>query len=207
MMLKQKFYDTKAKLKTEYLKIKRKANRAWLIWLLLAFLLAGLIWSLYEVNRLQQNLQQLNRKVEEKYKVYQQSKRSRVAVVSTVTAAPAPVPSPQPRPVVKPQPNPRPVTDVQQTVKAVMLQYWGEDQWESLRALIQRESGWNPFARNPHSGAAGLCQALPASKMASEGLDYLTNPIAQSRWCMKYILERYGNPQQAWQFWQTHGWF
>lgn len=57
--------------------------------------------------------------------------------------------------------------------------------------IVQRESGWNPLARNPSSGAFGLCQALPGNRMASAGPDWETNPITQLRWCNEYAHARY----------------
>src|SRR5581483_4710573 len=51
--------------------------------------------------------------------------------------------------------------------------------------IVSHESGWRPNAANP-SGAYGLCQALPGSKMASAGGDWATNPVTQLRWCTGY---------------------
>lgn len=63
--------------------------------------------------------------------------------------------------------------------------------------LIRRESNWNITATNPRSGAYGLPQSLPANKMASEGSDYLTNPVTQLRWMEKYVSDRYGSFAEA----------
>lgn len=72
--------------------------------------------------------------------------------------------------------------------------------------IIGRESGWRPTASNP-SGAYGLCQALPGSKMASAGSDWATNPVTQLRWCNGYATGRYGSWAAAYSFWQTrHYW-
>lgn len=79
---------------------------------------------------------------------------------------------------------------------------WGPSQWPALKALWQAESGWNPLAHNKSSGAHGIPQSLPASKMRSEGADYWTNPATQIRWGLKYIKGRYGSPNAAWSFWQ-----
>ncbi|MDT9695364.1 transglycosylase SLT domain-containing protein [Streptomyces sp. P17] len=79
---------------------------------------------------------------------------------------------------------------------------WGPSQWPALKALWQAESGWNPLAHNKSSGAHGIPQSLPASKMRSEGADYWTNPATQIRWGLKYIRSRYGSPAAAWSFWQ-----
>ena len=69
---------------------------------------------------------------------------------------------------------------------------WTENDFNCLVKLWERESNWNPNAHNKSSGAHGICQALPASKMASEGSDYMTNYKTQIRWGLKYIKNRYG---------------
>lgn len=73
--------------------------------------------------------------------------------------------------------------------------------------IIQRESHWNPLAKNAYSGATGLCQALPGSKMASAGSDWATNPITQLRWCNGYAVGRYGSWAKAYQFWTVNHWW
>ncbi|MET9120018.1 transglycosylase SLT domain-containing protein [Streptomyces sp. NPDC004528] len=80
-------------------------------------------------------------------------------------------------------------------------------QYGCLDSLVTHESGWNPYATNPSSGAYGLFQALPGSKMASAGADWRTNPITQVRWGLSYIGSRYGSPCGAWSFWQGHHWY
>jgi uncharacterized protein YabE (DUF348 family) len=73
--------------------------------------------------------------------------------------------------------------------------------------IVQKESRWNPHARNASSGAYGLCQALPGSKMASAGSDWADNPITQLRWCDSYAKGRYGSWASAYSFWQrNHYW-
>ena len=73
--------------------------------------------------------------------------------------------------------------------------------------IIERESHWNPLAKNRSSGATGLCQALPGNKMASAGSDWATNPITQLRWCNGYAVGRYGSWAKAYQFWTSHHWW
>jgi hypothetical protein len=70
-----------------------------------------------------------------------------------------------------------------------------------------RESGWNTQADNPSSGAYGIPQALPGSKMASAGSDWQTNPATQIKWGLGYIKQTYGTPSAAWTFWQSHNWY
>lgn len=79
--------------------------------------------------------------------------------------------------------------------------------WPDLDFIVSHESSWNPRATNPSSGAYGLFQALPPSKMASAGADWRTNPLTQIRWGMSYIKSRYGNPSAARMFWEQHGWY
>lgn len=84
---------------------------------------------------------------------------------------------------------------------------WDESELEPLIYLWNRESGWNPNSHNRGSGAHGIPQALPASKMASEGSDYYTNPEPQIRWGLKYIRGRYGSPSRAWASFRSKGWY
>ena len=84
---------------------------------------------------------------------------------------------------------------------------WSEYDFECLVKLWNRESGWNPNAHNRSSGAHGIPQSLPASKMASEGADYYTNGYTQIRWGLKYIKGRYGSPSAAWAHSQNKGWY
>jgi hypothetical protein len=73
--------------------------------------------------------------------------------------------------------------------------------------IVTRESSWNVFATNPISGAYGIGQALPPEKMASHGADWRFNPLTQIRWTYDYMNERYGSPDNAWEFWQEHHWY
>lgn len=78
---------------------------------------------------------------------------------------------------------------------------WGASNWPSLKALWNGESGWNPAAYNASSGATGIPQALPGSKMASAGGDWRTNGDTQIRWGEGYIASVYGNPTNAYSKW------
>ncbi|MBL3668296.1 transglycosylase SLT domain-containing protein [Streptomyces sp. M2CJ-2] len=80
-------------------------------------------------------------------------------------------------------------------------------QYQCFSNIVQRESGWNPTATNASSGAYGLVQALPATKMASAGSDWKTNPATQIEWGLGYMNERYGSPCAAWDFWQSNNWY
>ena len=78
------------------------------------------------------------------------------------------------------------------------------DKWNYI---INHESGWNPKAQNPSSSAYGIGQALPPSKMASFGSDYMTNPITQLKWMKSYVNGRYGGINEAYRFWQRNHWY
>ncbi|MFI5976869.1 transglycosylase SLT domain-containing protein [Streptomyces sp. NPDC051452] len=80
-------------------------------------------------------------------------------------------------------------------------------QFNAFSKIVERESGWNPSATNSSSGAYGLVQALPASKMSSAGADWKTNPATQIKWGLDYMNSRYGSPVKAWSFWQANGWY
>lgn len=82
------------------------------------------------------------------------------------------------------------------------------DSWtSSMSWLINAESGWNPHARNGSSGAYGIPQSLPASKLASAGKDWKDNPITQIKWMVNYIKGRYGTAMAAESFHKRVGWY
>jgi Transglycosylase SLT domain len=82
---------------------------------------------------------------------------------------------------------------------------WSSSEFSCLQSLWNAESGWNPTASNPTSGAYGIPQALPGSKMASAGADWQTNPATQIRWGLGYIKSTYGSPCAAWSHFQSAG--
>jgi hypothetical protein len=84
---------------------------------------------------------------------------------------------------------------------------WSQKQWPALEKLWQRESGWRWNAKNPSTGAYGIPQSLPGSKMASVGADWRTNPATQIKWGLKYIKGRYGSPSAAWNHSQSVNWY
>nr|WP_084714781.1 transglycosylase SLT domain-containing protein [Streptacidiphilus rugosus] len=81
------------------------------------------------------------------------------------------------------------------------------NQFACFSQIVKRESGWSYTATNAASGAYGLVQALPGSKMASAGADWRTNPATQIKWGLNYMNSRYGSPCGAWSFWQAHSWY
>ncbi|MCH6159551.1 transglycosylase SLT domain-containing protein [Streptomyces marispadix] len=81
-----------------------------------------------------------------------------------------------------------------------------ESQFQCFSQIVERESGWNVHAQNP-SGAYGLVQALPGSKMSSAGPDWRNNAATQVKWGLNYMKDRYGSPCGAWSFWQSNNWY
>ena len=94
-----------------------------------------------------------------------------------------------------------------QAIAKAMLEArgWGADQFSCLVTMWNHESGWRVNASNGGSGAYGIPQALPGSKMASAGPDWQTNPTTQIKWGLGYISSRYGTPCGAWAQWQANG--
>lgn len=89
----------------------------------------------------------------------------------------------------------------------VLSRGWGEGQYSCLYSLWQRESNWNVYAQNRSSGAYGIPQALPGTKMATHGSDWQTNPATQISWGLDYIAGRYGTPCGAWGHSEQVGWY
>lgn len=100
-------------------------------------------------------------------------------------------------------------SDPKDIAKQIMLSahHWGKDQFTCVNKIWTQESQWQWNADNPTSSAYGIPQALPGSKMASEGADWRTNPVTQIKWGLKYIKSTYGTPCQAWAFKAGHGWY
>lgn len=84
---------------------------------------------------------------------------------------------------------------------------WSDRQFGCLAKLWTKESNWNHRAYNSSSGAGGIPQALPASKMGSAGSDWRTNPRTQIKWGLRYIKGRYGTPCGAWAHFQSRNWY
>ena len=84
---------------------------------------------------------------------------------------------------------------------------WSDAQFSCLNQLWTKESNWNYKARNKVSGAHGIPQALPATKMEIVGTDWRTNPVTQITWGLKYIEERYDTPCKAWSKFKRSRWY
>ncbi len=139
---------------------------------------------------------------------------------------PKPAPKPAPKPTVTPKTTPAapatvpavatPVTVTWDTSPGSAQSYaasmlgtygWGQDQMACLVSLWNKESSWNYQASNSSSGAYGIPQSLPGSKMASAGADWQTNPQTQINWGLGYIKGSYGSPCGAWGHSQATGWY
>lgn len=84
---------------------------------------------------------------------------------------------------------------------------WGSEQFRCLDLLWTRESSWRADAYNASSGAYGIPQSLPGSKMASAGADWRTNAATQINWGLSYISGRYGTPCAAWAHSEAVNWY
>ncbi len=84
---------------------------------------------------------------------------------------------------------------------------WGDSEFSCLENLWTRESSWNYQAENASSGAYGIPQALPGTKMSEVADDWATNPTTQITWGLNYISGRYGTPCSAWAHSESVGWY
>lgn len=91
--------------------------------------------------------------------------------------------------------------------RLVSRRAWPHSQFRCLDSLWTRESNWNHRAYNRYSGAYGIPQALPGSKMGGSGGDWRYNPITQIHWGLSYIKSRYGSPCGAWGHFQSSNWY
>lgn len=100
------------------------------------------------------------------------------------------------------------------TVPAGEMQQWAHDyllsngyteaDFTATVFIISHESGWRVNATNASSGAYGLPQALPGSKMSTAGADWQTNYQTQLKWFWNYCASRYGSIQGAYNYWLVH---
>ena len=85
--------------------------------------------------------------------------------------------------------------------------HWTQWQYRWLNRLWSRESSWNVHASNPYSGAYGIPQAVPGSKMSSAGPNWTSSARTQIRWGLRYIKAQYGSPHMAWEHELAVGWY
>ena len=122
---------------------------------------------------------------------------------------------PAAQPVTGAQPSPSPTVAApaasgspQQIAEAMLGSFgWSSSQFSCLDPLWAHESGWSATAYNAGSGAYGIPQALPGSRMASAGPDWQTDAATQIRWGLEYIQATYGSPCGAWAHEQATGWY
>jgi hypothetical protein len=96
----------------------------------------------------------------------------------------------------------------QQIAEAMLGSFgWSSSQFSCLEPLWAHESGWSVSAYNPGSGAFGIPQALPGSRMASAGPDWQTDAATQIKWGLEYIKGTYGSPCGAWAHEEATGWY
>ncbi len=136
----------------------------------------------------------------------EQARQAQIKAAQAAEAARvAAIPKPKPTPVVVAVRKPQPVVSGSHNdwLAAAGVP---ADQWQCASLLIAKESGWRVNAYNP-SGAYGIPQSLPGSKMASAGADWQTNPITQIRWMLGYVNARYGSFCGAWSHSQAVNWY
>ena len=135
----------------------------------------------------------------------------------TPTPDPAPTPDPTPTPTPTPQPSdpsagcrlyhPSPA-QAQAYASGAAAQYgWTGQNWTDLVKLWTRESSWLWYAENASSGAYGIPQSLPGSKMAAFGANWRDDAAVQIDWGLSYIAQRYGSPSKAWEHSEQVGWY
>lgn len=140
------------------------------------------------------------------------------ASVSAAVATPKPTATPTPRPTVIPTKSapsrpvvarqaPHPATPAGSHEDWLAAAGIPQSVWSCATTLINRESGWNVYATNKSSGAYGIPQALPGSKMATMGEDWRTNPITQLRWMHAYVNARYNGFCPALQHSYQFNWY
>ena len=95
-----------------------------------------------------------------------------------------------------------------QIAQAMLASFgWASSQFSCLDPLWEHESGWSVSAANPGSGAFGIPQALPGSRMASAGPDWQSSATTQIKWGLEYIKGTYGSPCAASAHEQATGWY
>jgi hypothetical protein len=148
------------------------------------------------------------------------SPRPTEAPAFAIEAAPSIAASPSPSPSPAPSPRPKPPTssvspykpwrefpaDVSEA-RAFAYNRLGKAQFRCLDILWDRESRWRTKAENKRSGAYGIPQALPGTKMASAGSDWRTNPMTQVKWGLRYVSGRYGTACRALDHSYRTGWY
>lgn len=137
-----------------------------------------------------------------------QTESATAAQTGTVAPVPANTPAPSSAPVAA-----APIAGTSPAAAQAFARTYiagmgmGDSEFQCLVTLWNHESGWNFQATNSSSGAYGIPQSLPGSKMASAGVDWQTNPQTQIKWGVSYITGRYGTPCGALSAWNVKGWY
>lgn len=131
--------------------------------------------------------------------------RNAAAASGTALAAPATLA----KKVAAPKPVAAAITGTPLQIAQTIATQAGlnQQQWVCLDSLWYQESKFETNAHNRRSGAFGIPQALPASRMASAGADWRTNPATQIKWGLSYIKVRYGTACNAWAHWKRDRWY
>lgn len=124
----------------------------------------------------------------------------------TATPSPSPSPSPTHRATPRPKPRATPLPDTVAGARQYVKNAVGLRQYNCIDYVWTRESKWNPRAGTP-SGAYGIPQAFPGSKMAAFGSNWLTSPLTQVKWGLWYVKSRYGSACGAYSFFLANGWY
>lgn len=117
---------------------------------------------------------------------------------------PSPGPSQPPAPTI--QPTPAPYRDTVWNARTYVKNRVGAKGYDCLNAVWTAESKWNPRAGSP-TGAYGIPQAFPGSKMAAFGSNWRYSPLTQVKWGLWYVTSRYGSACGAYDFWKVHAWY
>ena len=91
-------------------------------------------------------------------------------------------------------------------MRQAVIGRWGESEWPAMDQLMGKESGFNPYARNPYSGACGIPQALPCAKLLNV-IGSLDNVAGQIQWTLDYVAGRYTTPSGALAHHYAKGWY
>ena len=138
-------------------------------------------------------------------------KNSEVSALAKPASTATPIKNSEPKaqeakPVETPAPQPTP--QIPSTHEEMMTAAGiSPSDFTYVDYIVSHESSWNSFAQEPTTGAFGLCQALPAIKLASAGDDWQTNPVTQLKWCTQYATSRYGSWAGAYSTWVSQRWW
>ena len=114
--------------------------------------------------------------------------------------------TPTPRPTAKPAPTPVPYRDTVSNARTYVKNRLGSNGYDCINVVWTGESKWDPTMGTP-TGAYGIPQAFPGTKMAAFGSNWRYSPLTQVKWGLWYVDNRYGSACAAYTFWEAHGWY